>query len=89
MIPFFKTLNLLQTVLFLIALLWFIVQIPGLSGDAVLLMIALLIIWLTIIAVLGKLLFDAQRNKEKEGPARHLSVYEFIRQLQKEPKRGT
>ena len=86
MIPFLKTVNLLQTLLFLGALVWFIFKIPEMSSDAVLIVIALLIIWLTIIALVGKFLFDAQKKKLNEESAAQLSVFEFIRRLQEEPK---
>lgn len=86
MIPLLKALNLVQTLLFLGALAWFMFKIPDLGGDMVLIIIALLIIWLTIIAVVGKLLFDAQVQKTTGPSVRQLSVYDFIRRLQEEPK---
>ena len=86
MIPFLKTLNLLQTLLFLGVAVWFILQIPQLSSDYVLIVIALLIIWLTIIALVGKFLFDAQKRTLSKESTTQLSVYEFIQRLQEKPK---
>lgn len=86
MIPLFKTLNLLQTLLFLGALAWFIFKIPNLSGDTVLIVIAVFIVWLAIIAVVGKHLFEAQRKRQQEESQKRLTVFEFIRQSQEETK---
>ncbi len=90
MIPCLKTLNLLQTVLFFSALAWFLFNIPDMTGNTVMIVIALLLIWLAEIAIIGKFLFDRQKKAKAEGSKQHeLSVYEFIRRLQEEPKGQT
>ena len=47
---------------FLAALIWFLFQIPDLSGNTGLIIVGLLAAWLTIIAVLGKYVFDRERK---------------------------
>ena len=79
-----KALNLLQTLLFIAALIWFLFAVPDTSGNTVLIAVGLLVAWLIFIAVVGKALHNAERREkpDKQG-LQQISVYEFIRRTQK------
>lgn len=82
MIPVLKIFNLLQTLLFIAALVWFFFAAPEVSGDTVLIVIVF-VLWLTFIAVVGKGLHDAEKKEQKEKSLpQKLSVYDFIRKSQ-------
>ena len=83
LIPILKVLNLLQTLLFLAALIWFLFAVPDTSGDTVLIVIGVFVLWLVFIAVVGKALHNAERRgKPDETDPRQISVYEFICRIQ-------
>ena len=78
-----KALNLLQTLLFIAALIWFLFAAPDTSGNTVLIVIGLFAVWLIFIAVVGKALHNAERRDEPdESGLQQISVYEFIRRTQ-------
>ena len=83
MIPTLKALNLLQTLLFIAALIWFFFTAPNIGGETVLIVVALFVLWLIFIAVVGKALYDADKKEKPNAPDPHqISVYEFIRRAQ-------
>lgn len=85
MMPVLKTLNLIQTLLFIAALAWFVFVAPDISGDMVLTVIVVFVLWLIFIALVGKALYDAERKEQKKkAPLQKLSVYEFIWRSQQE-----
>ena len=80
LIPILKVLNLLQTLLFVAALIWFLLSAPDTSGNTVLIVIGLFVLWLIFIAIVGKMLHKAERRGQSGGPhPQQISVYEFIR----------
>ncbi|MDJ0957689.1 MAG: hypothetical protein QNI91_12555 [Arenicellales bacterium] len=83
LIQIFKALNLFQTLLFVAALIWFFFAAPDTSGNTVLMVIGLFVVWLIFIAVVGKALHNAEKGgkPDKPGP-QQISVYEFIRRTQ-------
>ena len=84
MIQIFKVLNLLQTLLFVAALILFFFTAPDTSGNTVLIVIGLFVLWLVFIALVGKALHNAERRgKPDESGPQQISVYEFIRRTQK------
>ena len=87
MIQILKALNLLQTLLFIAALVWFFFAAADVSGDTVLIVIGLFFLWLVFIALVGKALYNAENKERREELLPHkLSVFEFMRKLQEVKK---